>query len=608
MGWSGRVLRARLHEGLCEEEPLNRDWAEQFLGQRGLASRYLRELMDPTVDALAPGNVLIFATGPLTGTMAPTAGRYSVVTKGALTGAIACSNSGGKLGAEIKLAGWDMVIIEGRAPSPVYLWIDDGHVELRDAAHLWGRSVWEVEPAIKAELAEPQAKVASIGRAGEAMVRFACVVNDLHRAAGRSGVGAVMGAKNLKAVAARGSGGVRVHDPRAFMAAVADARNSLQPHPSRRRLTGVGTHAMMDVTHNYGSLPTRNGRDVQFEGVGKLNAAASRKPHGSDGTVNLITNKACFACTIGCGRIARIDPGHFSVRDAPRYHTASGGLEYENAFALGAMVGVDDIDAVTFANFLCNEDGMDTISFGGALAAAMELHEAGAVTTETAGGDLSFGSAEALVRIARECARGEGFGAEVGLGAQRLCEKYGRPEFSMTVKGQEFPGYDPRAMQGMALAYATSNRGACHLRASPFASDFASTETTGKAGIVKTTQDERAAMFDSAGLCAFIGGAVAIDQIAAMLDGALESSWSADRLRETGERIWNLERLFNNEAGFGRKDDTLPRRMLEEPAPSGAARGLVAELDEMLPDYYAMRGWDEEGRPRGQTLHRLALA
>ncbi len=608
MGWAGKVLRVKLTEGTCESEPLNMEWAEQFLGQRGLATKYLMESMDPAVDALDPGNVLIFANGPLTGSMAPTAGRYSVITKGALTNAVACSNSGGKVGAEIKLAGWDMVIIEGKSPKPVYLWIDDDHVELRDAEHLWGRSVWDIEPAIKSELSDPSIKVASIGRAGEQMVRFACVVNELHRAAGRSGVGAVMGSKNLKAVAARGSKGVTVNDPKKFMAAVAHAKSTLQPHPVRQRFIKLGTHAMLDVTHNYGSLPTRNERDVQFEGVDKLNAAASQKPHGPNDTVNLITNKACFGCTIACGRIAQIDPDHFSIQNKPQYHTASGGLEYENVFALGAMVGVDDIDAVTFANFVCNEDGMDTISFGGSLSAAMELYEEGVITREQTGVDLSFGSAEGLVKMAEECAKGVGFGAEIGLGAKRLCEKYGHPEFAMVVKGQEFPGYDARAMQGMALAYATSNRGACHLRASPFASDFETTETPGKAEIVRTTQDERAAMFDSAGICAFIAAAVNIDQIAAMLDGALETDWTADRIRETGERIWNLERMFNIKAGMGRKDDTLPERMLHTPAPSGTAKGMVAKLDEMLPEYYEMRGWDEEGEPRGQTLTRLGLA
>jgi len=609
MAWTGKILRVNLSDGVCQSEPLNMTWAEEFLGQRGLASKYLYEEMDPAVDALDPGNVLIFATGPLTGTMAPTAGRYSVVTKGALTGTIACSNSGGKVGAEIKIAGWDLVIIKGKAPKPVYLYIHDDQAELLDASHLWGRSVWEIEPQIKNELGDPAIKVASIGRAGEAGVRYACIVNDLHRAAGRSGVGAVMGSKNLKAIAARGTKGVTAHDPQKFLAAVAAAKGSLQPHPIRKRLMTLGTHAMMDVTNKYGSLPTMNEREVQFAGTEKINAAATRVRRKSDGKPHLVTNKACFACTIGCGRIATIDPNHFSVKDKPQYHHASGGLEYENAFALGAMVGVDDLDAVTYANFLCNEDGMDTISFGGALAAAMELYEEGVITKKDTGGVyLGFGSAEGLVAMAEQTAKGEGFGYEVGLGAKRLCEKYGRPELAMVVKGQEFAGYDPRAMQGMALAYATSNRGACHLRASPFQSDFQTTELEGKVEIVRATQDERAASFDSAGVCAFIGGAITTEQIAAMLDGDLESTWTAERIRETGERIWNLERLFNIKAGFGRADDTLPERMLKEPVKSGAAKGLVARLGEMLPDYYAQRGWDEDGNPRGQTLSRLGLS
>ena len=322
-----------------------------------------------------------------------------------------------------------------------------------------------------------------------------------------------------------------------------------------------------------------------------------------------MATKACFACTIACGRIATIDPEHFSVKDKPQYHHASGGLEYENAFALGAMVGVDDIDAVTYANFLCNEDGMDTISFGGALAATMELYEEGVITKEETGGvDLSFGSAEGLVAMSEQTAKGEGFGRVVGLGAKRLCEKYGRPELAMVVKGQEFAGYDPRAMQGMALAYATSNRGACHLRASPFQSDFQTQELDDKVEIVRTTQDERAASFDSAGICAFVGGAISVDQIAAMLDGDLEGTWTVDRIRETGERIWNLERLFNIKAGLGRADDTLPPRMLNEPAPLRHRQGAGRAAREMLPDYYDSRGWDEEGNPRGQTLTRLGLA
>ncbi|MFQ5785084.1 MAG: aldehyde ferredoxin oxidoreductase family protein [Alphaproteobacteria bacterium] len=608
MGWAGRILRVDLTKGVCSAEPLNREWAGQYLGQRGLASKYLAEEVDPRVDPLDPGNKLIFATGPLTGTMAPTGGRYSVVTKGALTGAIACSNSGGKLGAALKHAGWDMVIVEGRASAPVCLYIEDDRAELAPADDLWGRSVWEVEPEIKARRGDPQIRVASIGRAGEAGVRFACIINDLHRAAGRSGVGAVMGAKRLKAVAVRGARGVSVADPNGFMAAVAAARGKLDPSPNRARLIDIGTHAMLDVVQAYGSLPTCNNRAVQFDGVDKINAAAAKRPRPGDGRPNLLTNKACFACTIGCGRIAHVDSTHFSVAGKPRYQHASGGLEFENAYALGPMIGVDDLDAITFATFVCNEQGMDTISFGASLAAAMELYETGAITTADTGGvALEFGSAAALVAMAGLTGRAEGFGREIGLGARRLCEKYGHPEFAMVAKGQEFAGYDGRAMQGMALAYATSNRGACHLRASPYTSDFETLELDGKADIVRTSQDERASTFDSSGLCIFTAYTFSVADVGAMLTAACGDAWTPERLRETGERIWNLERVFNLGAGFTAADDTLPKRILETPAPSGTAKGRVAELGKMLPEYYALRGWDANGVPTNETLARLGL-
>ena len=600
MSWTGYILRVNLDAGTCVSEPLNRDWAGQYLGQRGLATKYLREEIDPAVDPLDPGNKLIFASGPLTGTMSATGGRYAVVTKGALTGAIACSNSGGKFGAEFKRAGWDMIIVEGRAEAPVYLHIQDGDAVLLPADGLWGQSVWDTETLIRERHQDPQLKIASIGRAGEIGVRYACVINDADRAAGRSGVGAVMGAKRLKAIAVRGTLGVTVNDPQAFMAAIKAARAKLDPNPNRKRLADVGTHAMLDVINAFGGLPTRNNRDVVFEGVSKINAAAVKVPRVSDGRPNLVSTKACFACTIACGRVSTIDPKHFTVAHEPRYRRASGGIEFENAYALGAMVGVDDLDAVTYANFVCNEQGMDTISFGATLSAAMELYETGGVA-------LTFGSAEALATMVQQTAKGEGFGVDVGLGAKRLCDKYGHPEFFMGVKGQEFAGYDGRAMPGMALAYATSNRGACHLRASPYASDFATSDLDGKAAIVKATQDERAATHDSAGICMFTAGALDLDDIAGQIEAACGGGWTGDRLRETGERIWNLERLFNLEAGFTAADDTLPDRILKEPAPEGSAKGKTAELGRLLPEYYALRGWDEHGVPKAETLSRLGL-
>ena len=381
MSWQRKLLRVNLTEGTSVAEPLNMDWANDYLGERGLASKYLMEMMDPKCDPMAPENVLIFATGPLTGTMASTSGRYAVVTKGPLTNAIACSNSGGKFGADLKFAGYDLLILEGKAPEPVYLHIVDDTVEILPADELWGTTVWHTEAWIKAKHQNPLLKVASIGVAGEKGVRYACVVNDLHRAAGRSGVGAVMGSKNLKAIAVHGTVGVKVEDPKAFMAAVKRTKKLLEESSGRQELTELGTNAMIDAMQEFGGLPTRNFKEVQFEGTDKINPAAAVKVH-ENGHKNLLTNKACFGCTIACGRIAHIDKDHFTIVNRPEYRHASGGLEYETAYAFGPVVGVDDIDALTFAGYMMNEHGMDPISFGATLSAAMELFELGVITDQ----------------------------------------------------------------------------------------------------------------------------------------------------------------------------------------------------------------------------------
>ena len=604
MSWQGRILRVNLTAGTCTGEDLKMEWAMSYLGQRGLATKYMMEESDPTADPLSSGNNLIFATGPLTGTPASTGGRYSVITKGALTGAIACSNSGGHFGAELKHAGWDMVIFEGRSEKPVYLFINNDDAQLLDASHLWGKSVWETEPAIKSRHQNDEIRIASIGIAGEKMNRYACVVNDLDRAAGRSGVGAVMGFKQLKAVAVRGTRGVKVKNMAGFLAVA--AKSNEQVTKGGKGLAKNGTLPMMNVTNSYGSIPTRNNREVQFDGIDTVNVQAMKKPRKSDGKANLKTNKACFGCTIGCGRVAQMDQEHFSVKGREAgYPTVSGGLEYESGYSLGPMVGVKDIEAATYANYVCNEQGMDPISFGATLSAAMELFETGAISEKQTGGiKLNFGSAKALVKMVELTGRNEGFGEELALGSKLLCEKYGHPEFSMTIKGQEIPGYDGRAMQGMGLAYATSNRGACHLRASPYGDDFEHVRTEGKARIVIDTQDDTGAI-DSAGICQFPD--YSLEQLSALLCEACEGDWSEENLHLVGERIWNLERQFNLAAGLTAADDTLPERMLKEPAPSGAGKDRVCELDKMLPEYYSLRGWDDKGVPTTETLNRLSL-
>lgn len=615
MSWAGKILRVNLTAGTVTSEPTNMDWARAYLGSRGLATKYIVEEVDPKVDPLSPANKLIWATGPLTGTMASTGGRYTVVTKGPLTGAIACSNSGGYWGAELKMAGWDMVIFEGKSAKPVFLYIEDDVAELRDASHLWGKSVWETEETLKKQLQQPLARVSSIGLAGENQVLYAAVVNDLHRAAGRSGVGAVMGSKNLKAVVVRGTKGVgNVADPKEFMKVTFEKKKILADNAvTGQGLPTYGTQVLMNVINEIGALPTRNHKDVQFEGAKDISAEAMATPRKTDGKKHLVTNQACFGCTIACGRISKMDQGHFTVENKPQYWGASGGLEYEAAWALGAANGVNDLEALQYANLLCNEQGMDPISFGATIGAVMELYEMGVLTKEQLGIDAKFGSAQALAHFAEITARGEGFGKEIGLGSKRLCEKYGHPELSMSVKGQEFPAYDSRGIQGMGLTYATSNRGACHLRSYTVASEVLGIPVKtdpltaeGKPELVIAFQDATAA-FDSAGICIFTSFAWGLADVAPQVAAACGPEFTLENMAKIGERIWNMERDFNNRAGFTAKDDTLPKRLLTEPAQTGPAKGLVNKLPEMLPKYYAARGWDADGQLKPETRARLGL-
>ena len=569
MGWTRKILRVNLTEGTCKAEDLNMTWAKDYLGSRGLATKYLVEEMDPKVDPLSPENKLIMATGPLTGTMASTGGRYTVVTKGPLTGAIACSNSGGYFGAEMKFAGWDMIIFEGRSEKPVYLMLENDRAELKDASHLWGTSTWHTEEQIKKDNQDPQIRVSSIGKAGENQVLFSCVVNDLHRAAGRSGVGAVMGSKNLKAVALRGTKGVSgIEDFTEFAKVTKEKKAILAENAvTGQGLPTYGTKVLMNVINEMGALPTRNHKSVQFEDANAISAEAMAKPRESDGKAQLVTNAACFGCTIACGRISKIDKEHFTVVNKPQYWGAAGGLEYEAAWALGAANGVNDLDALQYANLICNEQGMDPISFGATIGAVMEMYENSTLDEAAIGVKAPFGSAAALCELVDMTANGVVFGVEIGLGSKRLCEKYGQPELSMSVKGQEFPAYDARGIQGMGLTYATSNRGACHLRSYTVASEVLGIPvktdpltTDGKPELVMAFQDATAA-FDSSGLCIFTSFAWSLADIKPQIDAACEGEWSLEKLSQVGERIWNMEKMFNLEAGLTKDDDRLHKRL-----------------------------------------------
>jgi aldehyde:ferredoxin oxidoreductase len=615
MSWAKKILRVNLTAGTVTSEPLNMDWAQTYLGSRGLGSKYLTEEVNPKVDPLSPENKIIWATGPLTGTMASTGGRYTVITKSPLTGAIACSNSGGYWGAELKMAGWDMVIFEGKSEKPVYLYINDDLAELRDAAWLWGKSVWETEAMIKKGLQDPLIRVSSIGKAGENGVLYAAVVNDLHRAAGRSGVGTVMGSKNLKAIAVRGTIGVgNIRDPKAFMKVTYEKKKILHDNAvTGQGLPAFGTQVLMNVINEVGALPTRNHQDVQFESAKDISAEAMATPRATDGKAQLVTNQACFGCTIACGRISKMDETHFTVANKPQYWGANGGLEYEAAWALGAANGVKDLEVLQYCTMLCNEEGIDPISFGATIGAVMELYEMGVLTKEQIGMEAPFGSAKALAFLVEETIYSRGFGKEIGQGSKRLTAKYGHPDLSMSSKGQEFPAYDGRAIQGIGLAYATSNRGGCHLRGYTIASEVLGIpvktdplEHEGKPELVKAFQDATAA-FDSSGLCVFTTFAWGLADLAPQLQAACGEQYTTEELEKIGERIWNMEREFNNAAGFTKADDSLPKRLLTEAAKTGPAKGKVNMLAEMLPKYYAARGWDSEGVPTSATRERLGL-
>jgi len=604
--WTGKLLRVNLTSGSCTVEDIPTEWMHEYIGGRGLADRYLYDELDPAVDPLSPDNKMIFATGPLTGTPAPCGARYMVVTKGALTGAITTSNSGGHWGPELKFAGYDLLVLEGRAPQPSYLYIYDDQVEIRDASQYWGKLVSETEDGLRKDLGIPQLRVACIGPAGEKLVKFACIMNDKHRAAGRSGVGTVMGSKNLKAIAVRGTGGVQVADPAAFMKAVWEMRATMQSNPGREGFTDQGTAAVIDLTQAMGGLPTRNFQEGQFEEYESLNGNAIKDNR-------MVTNKACFACTIACGRVCRLgdESDKFMVNMHPRnWKTAGEGPEYEAAWALGVDCGVGDLDAVLKANWLCNDLGMDPISMGATLAAAMELYETGVVNDSMVELPMRFGSGEALVRMTEATGFREGFGDELAEGSKRLGDKFKHPEVFMGSKGQEFPAYDPRGFQGMGVAYATCNRGACHLRAwtpGVESSEMDPHTTEGKAEWVVHEQ-HRSTSHDNTGLCLFVGfaggGLEAFIPITAAATGI---PYTLDDFVKIGERTWNLERLWNLKAGFTKADDTLPKRLLKDGHKAGPSKGVTVDLDGMLPIYYEERGWDANGVPSKEKLAELGL-
>ena len=597
-GWAGRILRVDLNSGIFRMEKTDSELAKDYVGARGLGSKMFIDEVKPDIDALSADNKLIFMTGPLTGTNAISGSRYNVVTKSPLTGTIAASNSGGFFPGELKYAGLDGIVFEGKAEQPVYLYINNDQIELRPAGELWGKTTHETTAEL-IKATDPEAKVACIGPAGEKQVLYACIINDKNRAAGRSGVGAVMGSKNLKAVVVRGTKGVEVADNDAFKQAVAASSKLIKESDvTSAGLPAFGTAILVNVINSVGSLPTRNFNTGVFSANEKISGETLADSY-------LVRKKACLGCPISCGRATLVHEGPYAGWGE--------GPEYESIWAMGSDCEIDDLAAITKANYFANELGFDPITFGSTLACAMELTAKGHMPAEDSDLKLKFGDEEVLVEAAKKVGYREGVGDLLAEGSYRLADKYGYPEFSMSSKKQEYPAYEPRSIQGIGLNYATSNRGGCHVRGYTIASEVMGVPmatdplaTEGKAGLTKIFQD-LTALVDATGLCLFTTFALGAPEITAMLAAATGVEYNEENGMAAGERIWNLERMFNNSAGFTKDDDTLAPRMFEEEMPEGPAKGRVSGLKEMLGDYYQERGWDEEGHPTEETRNRLGL-
>ena len=518
-----------------------------------------------------------------------------VVTKSPLTGTVASSNSGGYWGAEFKAAGYDAVIFEEKADTPVYICIEDEKVEIRDAAHIWGKTTTETTKALQAECGE-KVKVCLIGPAGEKLSRMAAVINDYSRAAGRSGVGAVMGSKNLKAIVVKGSKKVPLHDEAKLKELVAaDNRKLRENGVTGQGLPTYGTAVLVNIINENGILPTNNFQKSYYDKAEEISGETLTEKY-------LVKKDPCYRCSIACGRYCKVDD------------IEGGGPEYETIWAFGADCGVSDMGAVIKANYWCNELGVDTISVGATIAAAMELYEKGYIKKEELDGlSLDFGNAEAVIEWTKRIGMREGLGDKMAEGSYRLAESYGVPELSMTVKKQELPAYDPRGVQGHGLNYATSNRGGCHVRgymispeilASPEKLDRFALD--GKAQWVKIFQD-LTAVIDSMGLCLFTSFALGASDYAELYNAVTGSDFTGETILEAGDRIWNLERMFNLQAGIKPEEDTLPKRFLEDEIQEGPSKGWVHKLHILLPEYYSLRGWTKEGIPSQEKLKSLGL-
>lgn len=593
--YNGKILRINLTNGSIAVEDLDLDMAKKFIGGRGLGTKILMDEGIATVEPLSPENKLVYLTGPLTGASVPTGGRYMVITKAPLNNMIACSNSGGMWGGKLKYAGFDGIIVEGKSETPVYINIEDQKVEILEAKEYWGKTSEEVDDLLKEK--HPKCSVLNIGPGGETLSLIAAIMNDKDRAAGRSGVGAVMGSKNLKAISVTSTRtSIPSHNPEELKEIVKDALVKIKDNGvTGTGLPTYGTAVLVNIINNVGSYPTKNWQESYQEEADDYSGEAIVEH-------TLVKQGFCHRCPIGCGRIVKMDD------------KIIGGPEYETLWAYGANCGIHDLDAISRANFWCNEYGLDSISTPCTIAAAMELYEKGYIKDEDCEGiPLKFGNTEAIIEWTKRMGKAEtNLGKLMAQGSYRLCEHYGVPELSMSVKKQEMPAYDPRGIQGIGITYATSNRGACHVRGYMISPEILGApqmlpreEIEGKAMWTKIFQD-LTAVIDSLGMCLFTSFALGAPEYANLLNAASGTNHDVTSLLETGERIYNIERMFNKAAGMKSEDDNLPKRLTEQPIVNGPSKGQLSQIEITLPQYYKERGWID-GFPTQETIQRLGL-
>jgi len=585
-GYANRIARIDLGTGAIEYEPINEEDARQYVGGRGLGVKLLFD-NGPQVEPLSPDNILCVMVGPLTGTEAPMNGRLCVVTRSPLTGTCTDSHMGGWTGAKLKWAGFDGLVFKGKAAGPTYAYVEDGIVTLHDASDLWGQGVHETVKLMQERHGEGVA-VMSIGPAGEKLVRFASWINDDDRASGRGGTGAVAGSKKLKCIVIKGDEANRPQpaDPEALREASRAALRKIREVPTTNPTEGDlhvhGTNVLMNLSNEIGGLPARNAQRSDF---------AQADAIGGETVANtiLVGHPACYACPVACKKEVQITEGRYAG-----LHMES--MEYESVWALGAMCDHSDVNAVAAMIDRCNELGLDTIETGNALSTTMEATQRGLVE------GLAWGDTDAMMALIRRIALREGIGDDLAEGPARAARKWGAPEISMSVKGQSIPAYDPRGMKGMGIGYATSNRGACHLRGYTPAAEVVNwvlgepmvadpLEWKGKGELVAIFQNVYG-FTDSADVCKFGTFAIPLDVYAALYSSVTGIELDAGGLVKIGERVYNLERYYNNLNGFREGSDTLPRRFLEEPG-TGAASESVCELENMLEEYYQFRGWEK---------------